>query len=95
MVAFFLQVCRWLLAAGQSREGTGPSRCIYTWLRHVLKSLPAAQTADEMNKLLLWNFHAATLADFLALFQKDTGINISNTSILFEHRILKFVQCNQ
>ncbi len=35
----------------------------YTWLRHVLEHLPAAQTADEMDKLLPWNFHAATLAD--------------------------------
>ncbi len=35
----------------------------YTWLRHVLEYLPAAQTADEMDKLLPWNFHAATLAD--------------------------------
>lgn len=34
----------------------------YTWLRHVLEHLPAAQTADEMDKLLPWNFHAATLA---------------------------------
>jgi hypothetical protein len=33
----------------------------YTWLRHVLEHLPAAQTADEMDKLLPWNFHAATL----------------------------------
>ena len=33
----------------------------YTWLRHVLEHLPAAQTADEMEKLLPWNFHAATL----------------------------------
>ena len=35
----------------------------YTWLRHVLEHLPAARTADEMDKLLPWNFHAATLAD--------------------------------
>ncbi|MEI7457665.1 MAG: IS66 family transposase [Nitrosomonadales bacterium] len=35
----------------------------YTWLRHVLEHLPAAQTADEIDKLLPWNFHAATLAD--------------------------------
>jgi transposase len=35
----------------------------YTWLRHVLEHLPAAQTADEMEKLLPWNFHAATLTD--------------------------------
>ena len=35
----------------------------YTWLRHVLEHLPAAQTADEMDKLLPWNFHAATLID--------------------------------
>ena len=35
----------------------------YTWLRHVLEHLPAARTADEMEKLLPWNFHAATLAD--------------------------------
>lgn len=35
----------------------------YTWLRHVLEHLPAAQTVDEMDKLLPWNFHAATLAD--------------------------------
>ena len=34
----------------------------YTWLRHVLEHLPAAQTADEMEKLLPWNLHAATLA---------------------------------
>lgn len=34
----------------------------YTWLRHVLEHLPAARTADEMDKLLPWNFHAATLA---------------------------------
>ena len=34
----------------------------YTWLRYVLEHLPAAQTADEMDKLLPWNFHAATLA---------------------------------
>ena len=33
----------------------------YTWLRHALEHLPAAQTADEMDKLLPWNFHAATL----------------------------------
>ena len=33
----------------------------YTWLRHVLEHLPAARTADEMDKLLPWNFHAATL----------------------------------
>ena len=33
----------------------------YTWLRHVLEHLPAASTADEMEKLLPWNFHAATL----------------------------------
>ena len=33
----------------------------YTWLRHVLEHLPAASTADEMDKLLPWNFHAATL----------------------------------
>lgn len=33
----------------------------YTWLRHALEHLPAAQTADEMEKLLPWNFHAATL----------------------------------
>lgn len=33
----------------------------YTWLRHVLELLPAAQTADEMDKLLPWNFHTATL----------------------------------
>jgi hypothetical protein len=33
----------------------------YTWLRHVLEHLPAAKTADEMDKLLPWNFHAATL----------------------------------
>lgn len=33
----------------------------YTWLRHVLEHLPAAQTADEMDKLLPWNYHAATL----------------------------------
>lgn len=33
----------------------------YTWLRHVLEHLPAAQTADEMDKLLPWNFHATTL----------------------------------
>ncbi len=35
----------------------------YTWLRHVLQHLPAAQTADEMEKLLPWNFHAATLTN--------------------------------
>jgi transposase len=35
----------------------------YTWLRHVLEHLPAAQTADEMEKLLPWNLHAATLTD--------------------------------
>jgi transposase len=35
----------------------------YTWLRHVLEYLPAAQTADEMEKLLPWNFHAATLTN--------------------------------
>lgn len=35
----------------------------YTWLRHVLEHLPAARTADEMDKLLPWNFHAATLDD--------------------------------
>ena len=34
----------------------------YTWLRHVLEHLPAASTADEMEKLLPWNLHAATLA---------------------------------
>ena len=34
----------------------------YTWLRHVLKHLPAAQTADEMERMLPWNFHAATLS---------------------------------
>ena len=33
----------------------------YTWLRHALEHLPAAQTADEMDKLLPWNFHVATL----------------------------------
>ena len=33
----------------------------YTWLCHVLEHLPAARTADEMDKLLPWNFHAATL----------------------------------
>ena len=33
----------------------------YTWLRHVLEHLPAARTADEMEKLLPWNLHAATL----------------------------------
>ena len=33
----------------------------YTWLRHVLEHLPAAKTAEEMDKLLPWNFHAATL----------------------------------
>lgn len=33
----------------------------YTWLRHVLEHLPAAQSADEFDKLLPWNFHAATL----------------------------------
>lgn len=33
----------------------------YTWLRHVLEHLPAARTADEMDKLLPWNYHAATL----------------------------------
>lgn len=33
----------------------------YTWLRHVLEYLPAAQTADEFEKLLPWNFHSATL----------------------------------
>jgi hypothetical protein len=33
----------------------------YTWLRHVLEHLPAANTADEMDKLLPWNLHAATL----------------------------------
>lgn len=33
----------------------------YTWLRHVLEHLPAASTADEMDKLLPWNFHAANL----------------------------------
>ena len=35
----------------------------YTWLRHVLEHLPAARSADVMEKLLPWNFHAATLAD--------------------------------
>ena len=35
----------------------------YTWLRHVLEHLPAAQTADEMEKLLPWSFHAATLTN--------------------------------
>ena len=35
----------------------------YAWLRHVLEHLPAAQTADEIDKLLPWNFHAATLTD--------------------------------
>jgi transposase len=35
----------------------------YTWLRHVLEYLPAAQTADEIEKLLPWNLHAATLTD--------------------------------
>lgn len=33
----------------------------YTWLRHVLEHLPAANNADEMDKLLPWNLHAATL----------------------------------
>jgi transposase len=33
----------------------------YTWLRHVLEHLPAASTADEVEKLLPWNLHAATL----------------------------------
>ena len=33
----------------------------YAWLRHALEHLPAAQTADEMEKLLPWNLHAATL----------------------------------
>ena len=33
----------------------------YTWLRHVLEQLPAARSVDEMDKLLPWNFHAATL----------------------------------
>lgn len=33
----------------------------YTWLRHVLEHLPAARTADEMERLLPWNLHAATL----------------------------------
>lgn len=37
----------------------------YTWLRHVLEHLPAAQTADEMDKLLPWNFHAATLTKII------------------------------
>ena len=35
----------------------------YTWLRHVLEHLPAARTADEMDKLLPWNFHAVTLTN--------------------------------
>ena len=35
----------------------------YTWLRLVLEHLPAASTADEMEKLLPWNFHAATLTN--------------------------------
>jgi hypothetical protein len=33
----------------------------YTWLRYVMEHLPEARTADEMDKLLPWNFHAATL----------------------------------
>ena len=33
----------------------------YTWLRHVLEYLPAARTVDEMEKLLPWNLHTATL----------------------------------
>ncbi len=35
----------------------------YTWLRHVLEHLPAASTVNEIEKLLPWNFQAATLTN--------------------------------
>ena len=34
----------------------------YTWLRRVLRKLPAAKTADEFEALLPWNLHAMDLA---------------------------------
>lgn len=33
----------------------------YTWLRHVMRDLPAAKTVEDFDALLPWNFHAAHL----------------------------------
>ena len=33
----------------------------YTWLRRVLRDLPAAKTVDDVEALLPWNLHAADL----------------------------------
>lgn len=33
----------------------------YTWLRHVMRDVPAAKTVEDFDALLPWNFHAAHL----------------------------------
>lgn len=38
----------------------------YTWLRYVLKRLPAAKTVEEMEALMPWNLHQHTLVADLA-----------------------------
>lgn len=38
----------------------------YTWLRRVMRDLPAAKTVEEVEALLPWNFHAPDLTSELA-----------------------------
>ena len=38
----------------------------YTWLRRVMRDLPAAKTLEEMEALLPWNLHALDLTSDMA-----------------------------
>jgi transposase len=45
----------------------------YTWLRRVLRDVPAAKTVDEVEALLPWNVKSANLIDRLAPVSAPTG----------------------
>ena len=38
----------------------------YTWLRRVMRELPAAKTVEDVEALLPWNLHSADLTTELA-----------------------------
>lgn len=45
----------------------------YTWLRCVLRDLPAATTVEEVEALLPWNFKSARMGSRIAPVPESTG----------------------